>query len=265
MNSKMGTRRGMISCVLATAVFLAAGLAGAAPDETCAAPVDSITTGSAGTSATAGLILDKAQKKPSPYWTTAVARFVSEETTAPRGGTVLLGDSITARWPAGMFPADKVINRGIGGDHIGGWNYLGLLDRLPTSVEVLKPRQVYLLIGVNDMLQGGPPMDNMVAAYGYLLDELHRVAPDARIIVQSLLPVSKPEFEYMHDPIIELNGHIAKLAAARGLRYVDLYSAFADDKGKLKPGLDVDGIHLSPKGYELWLDVLKREGLLPAD
>lgn len=207
------------------------------------------------------LILDPAMKKPGDYWQKAVARFRTLETTAPKQGIVLFGDSITARWPEGLFPGKDVNNRGIGGDHIGGWNYFGLLDRLDTSIAALQPRKIYLMIGVNDMLPGGPPMDNMITAYGYLLHELKELAPGAEVVVHSILPVSKPEFSYMHEPIKELNSYIKKLAAFRGMKYVDLYSRFADEQGLLKKELTNDGVHLTPAGYELWRKVLIEEGL----
>lgn len=217
------------------------------------------------TSSSAAIVLDKSKKKPNENWEKAVARFRSEETTAPRGGIVLLGDSITTRWPVDMYPGENVINRGIGGDHIGGWHYLGLIDRLDTSVSVLEPKQVYLMIGVNDMLDNGPPMENMKAAYALLLDELQKAAPEAEIIVQSILPVRKEKFDYMEDNIIELNQEIERLATARGMHYIDLHSRFEDENKDLRKELTNDGVHLTPRGYELWLDILAEEGLVDAE
>lgn len=214
------------------------------------------------TETSAAIIKDPAQKKPSDYWQNAVARFKSEETTAPKGGIVLLGDSITARWGTDNFPGEKVVNCGIGSDHIGGWKYFGLLDRLDSSVRALEPKQVFLMIGVNDMLENGPPMENMKAAYALLLDELQKAAPDAEIIVQSILPVRKEKFDYMENNIIELNKKIKRLAATRGMRYIDLHSEFEDENKDLKKELTNDGVHLTPEGYQLWLEILAAEGVL---
>ena len=217
----------------------------------------------AASESSATLNLDASTKKPNEYWSKAVAKFKSEETSAPRHGVVLFGDSITARWPEGKFPAKNVINRGIGGDHIGGYKYFGLLDRMDTSIKNLQPARVYLLIGVNDMLPGGPPMANMKLAYNHLLDEIIKDAPGAEIYVQSILPVSKPEFEYMKKPIIQLNREIKKLADEKHLHFVDLYPHFVNDKEDLKPELTVDGVHLTPAGYDLWIKVLKANNALP--
>jgi len=241
-----------------TLLALTATLAGqtTTPAESTIPPIGETTT---------TLIMDASQKKPADWWQTAVTRFRSMETTAPKHGTVLLGDSITARWPADMFPGEKVINRGIGSDHIGGWKYFGIIDRLDTSVKALEPERVFLMIGVNDMLPGGAPMENMVEAYDYLLDQIKANAPEAEIVVQSILPVSKPDFHYMHEPIRQLNKEIQRMAAEKGMRFIDLHSRFKNEKGELKAELTKDGVHLTPEGYRLWLDVLLADGILKSD
>ena len=43
-----------------------------------------------------------------------------------------------------------------------------------------------------------------------------------------------------------------------GLKYIDLYSLY-EVEGKLPDDITTDGLHLSPKGYEKWYEVLKEE------
>ena len=202
------------------------------------------------------LILDPAKKTQLDYWDDAVAKFRADETSAPKGATVLLGDSITAGWPAGLFPDKPTVNRGIGGDFIGGWKFPGVGDRLDTSIIALKPKRIFLMIGANDCLDIGPPMETKVAGYALLLDKLKQAAPDAKVYVQSCLPVTRERWEYMQPAIKELNSHIERLAKERGFVYVDLHSKFTGPDGKMRPELTSDGLHVSKDGYELWAKTL---------
>ena len=40
-------------------------------------------------------------------------------------------------------------------------------------------------------------------------------------------------------------------------KVIDLYSAFANDKGFIKSDLSYDGVHLSERGYKIWVDFIK--------
>lgn len=55
-----------------------------------------------------------------------------------------------------------------------------------------------------------------------------------------------------------LNLELARIAAARGWRFVDLNMRFADADG-LKPGYSYDGIHLNGAGYRLWREMIGAE------
>jgi lysophospholipase L1-like esterase len=238
------TRKSGACVVLASLLFLAtAGVMAAADAQS-----------------TASVLLPVSQRietSSTKAWHTRCAAF-ARETTVPKGGVVLLGDSITARWPAELFPEPTPINRGIGSDHIGGWKYYGVLDRLDTAIDMPGPRRVYLMIGINDMLTGGPPMENMIAAYRELLRAIKRRAPQATVIVQSLLPV-RGKLDYMNKPVVELNRELPKLAAEAGCLFVDLHKAFSDAKGEMRAELTSDGVHLNRDGYKLWADELRRQ------
>jgi lysophospholipase L1-like esterase len=49
------------------------------------------------------------------------------------------------------------------------------------------------------------------------------------------------------------------VAAKENIRYLDLYSRFADENGQLLPAYTADGIHLSAEGYLHWRKVFKEE------
>ena len=89
-----------------------------------------------------------------PNWN-ELRRAWAERVAADRGALVFLGDSITQGWGknlGGAFGNVKVANRGISGD-----TTRGMLVRLDDDVLALDPSGVVMLMGTNDLDQGGSP------------------------------------------------------------------------------------------------------------
>lgn len=182
--------------------------------------------------------------------------FIDELPNVKPGGTIFLGDSITEGFPTReAFPNENVINRGIGGDLIE-----GVTDRMDVSIAPLKPKKIYLMIGINNLV-GYPdkPIDEFALNYDKLLEALKSNAPNAKIIVQSILPTSRG-FAKSNPAVRMLNEKIKLMAEQKGLEYVDLHPAMADEQGELKSQFTGDGVHLNIEGYEAWL-----EEIVPAE
>jgi lysophospholipase L1-like esterase len=172
------------------------------------------------------------------------------EVLSPSGGILFVGDSITegGMW-AELFDRPDVWNRGIGGD-----TTAGVLSRMDT-LAAIAPKQVFLMIGVNDLNQGvprGETLDN----YEAILDAFGERMPGAEIVVQSVLPVSPAWPWASNEDIHALNEAIRGFSADRGLRYVDLHPLVADAEGWLQADLTNDGIHLLGAAYARWRDHL---------
>jgi lysophospholipase L1-like esterase len=59
-------------------------------------------------------------------------------------------------------------------------------------------------------------------------------------------------------PIIdEANARIARLADGKKVRYVNINDQLAFPDNHLREGMAHDGLHLSPKAYQIWADALK--------
>lgn len=56
--------------------------------------------------------------------------------------------------------------------------------------------------------------------------------------------------------ILSCNKIISSLAKSHNLRYLDLFSKY-EQEGKLPKEMTIDGIHLRPKYYFKWYDLLK--------
>jgi lysophospholipase L1-like esterase len=172
---------------------------------------------------------------------------------------VFMGDSITDAWVqpqfGGFFPGKPYIDRGISGQ-----TTPQMLIRFRPDVIALGAKVVVILAGTNDLAGNTGPMtasqieDNLTS-----MAELARVNK-IRAVLASVLPVSN----YGHDrdgnpidirikrppeKILELNVWIKKYAAAKGLVYLDYFSATVDDQGLFKKDLSEDGLHPNAKGY----------------
>jgi lysophospholipase L1-like esterase len=190
------------------------------------------------------------------YWLKKVAEFREDNKTQTPGGIVLFGDSITQQFPVKqLFPDLHVINRGIGGDKIGGWKYYGLIDRLDVSVYDLKPKKLFILIGINDILSAKTPPGEMKRGYRNLLAALKKNCPNCDIYVQSVLPV-RGRFAAFNPKVLKFNKTIKQLTKRFGFTYVDLHPSFADEKGELKAEFTRDDLHLTPPGYAEWKKIL---------
>lgn len=179
-----------------------------------------------------------------------------------KGAIVFLGNSITERAQWGeLLPGKAIVNRGIGGD-----NSFGVLARLDTIL-LSKPSKLFLDIGINDIGRG-LPVAVIAANYERILNRTRQLSPKTKIYAQSILPMNEAvlKAEYLKNKkaiIVELNTAIKAIAAKYGATYVDLHNdVFADVNDDLQADLTVDGIHLAPKAYVLWVDYLRAKKYL---
>lgn len=191
------------------------------------------------------------------YWLKKVEEFRADNPRHAPGGIVLVGDSLTEGFSVGgTFPGRHVINRGISGDKIGGWKYLGVVDRLEDSVDALRPAQVYLLIGINDIVFWPTPQAEMESGYGLLLEALERRRAHCRITLQTLLPLRAP-YETHRDRVEGFNHFLRGAARDRNFPIIDLWEQFRDADGRLRAECTNDGLHLTAEGYRRWAEILK--------
>jgi lysophospholipase L1-like esterase len=141
------------------------------------------------------------------------------------------------------------VNRGIGGDTT--TRLLGRLD----DVLKLKPRAVFLMIGVNDItlkIEKRTTVENLRA----ILDRLERA--DIQVLAGYVLPVTASYAKKgMNGSITELNAAITGVLAEHPkTRTIDIRPLMRGSDGYLREELSYDGLHLSPKGYEVWRDAI---------
>jgi lysophospholipase L1-like esterase len=197
-------------------------------------------------------VLD-ARKRRGNHYADRMKIFLSEESNIKPGGVIFLGDSITEGFPtAQAFPDENVINRGIGGDVID-----GVIERLDVCVFNLKPKRVYLMIGINNIWWFSPdaPVEELGKQYDNLVMKTKEGTKETEIVLLSILPVGGKEAA-KNTKVRALNDIISRIARRENLAYIDLHPIMKDAKGNLREEFSADGVHLNLKGYLAWLEIM---------
>ncbi|WP_279150260.1 SGNH/GDSL hydrolase family protein [Muribaculum intestinale] len=180
-----------------------------------------------------------------------------EELPVTSSDIIFLGNSITngGEW-AELFDNPHVKNRGISGDVC-----MGVYDRLDAILKG-SPAKIFLLIGINDVDRGASA-GTIVERIGMIVDKIRKDSPSTKIYIQSVLPVSD-HYKMFNghtsrwQVVPEINKGLVRLAADRGVKYIDLYSHFIDNTtGKMNIEYTNDGLHLLGKGYKKWVGIVK--------
>lgn len=194
--------------------------------------------------------------------------FALENKTAQKGQTVFVGDSITEYYQLVDAYGDYmqqtgilVYNRGISAectDH--------LLARFDDTVLNIEPRNMVLLIGVNDLGQGVPE-DTIYNNIKTMIEKTQAQCPQTNIILQALYPIdeNRPEFydRFMvgsvrtNALIQSLNARLKTLAGEKGIQYLDLTDQLADENGVFRAEYTMDGLHPNAAGYAVITEAIK--------
>lgn len=128
------------------------------------------------------------------------------------------------------------------------------------DIKLQNPSNIYILYGTNALIAQSD--EAFLKYYSDLLDLLRERFPNVPIYVQSITPttaaqgVKQPPLENGH--IRQVNAAIARMAAEKGMYYLNAQEALADTEGNLRADYTgtLDGIHMNPKGYAEWADYL---------
>jgi lysophospholipase L1-like esterase len=169
---------------------------------------------------------------------------------------VMLGDSLTQRTDWSALLGRPIANRGVSGDTI------ELVRRRLGAVVALRPKVLFLLIGINDLLGGTPP-ERVAEQHAQLVKEIRTRLPETRVVVEALLPVREALLRTQDEfvsaaTVVKTNALIAKANGGPTPDWLDANSLLADSSGQLDSRFTSDGLHLSGAGYRVWADELRR-------
>lgn len=128
---------------------------------------------------------------------------------------------------------------------------------LAQALSGLSFSKLYLMLGLNEASW----MDDSTfyQEYGALIDDLRDLAPQARIYIQTILPVTsyRSAAQSPNNALLfRRNYLLAQLAKEKQVCLVDTAAPFTEPGG-LPTELSPDGLYLTAKGYERWLNYLR--------
>ena len=192
-------------------------------------------------------------RKYSTYYYQRATLF--EQLPVTSDDILFVGNSITdgGEW-AELFDNPHVKNRGISGDTT--W---GGYDRISTLLKG-KTRQIFLMIGINNVPQG-VGADSIASDIRMIVRKIKSESPETEVLLQGVLPVN-PDLNMFSGHtskwqlIPDINKAIMEVADNEKVNFIDLYSHFVNEEGKMSVEYTNDGLHLMGKGYILWRDIV---------
>lgn len=146
------------------------------------------------------------------------------------------------------FPDHTVMNLGAAGESV-----QGLLSRTVIIKEICSEADlIFIMSGINNVAMDD---NDFIDVYKVIIEKLSILYPDARIFINSLLPVS---VDFISNELIQRTNEFLKILADKmNVFYLDIYRKFIDTKGMpIREYLLEDGVHLSRTGYAVWSRVI---------
>lgn len=131
---------------------------------------------------------------------------------------------------------------------------------LAELLSLKKYDRIYVMLGINEL---GYSFQSIIDNYGKLIEFVKSNQPDADIIIQANLHVSKKRSEsdkyYNNVSINRLNSEISKFKDNKKVFYLDANYLFDDENGNLSADKTADDAHLYGKYYVEWGEWIQKE------
>lgn len=183
----------------------------------------------------------------------AIRKFEAwdHENVYPHDAILFVGSSSINNWQtADAFPGLPVLNRGFGGSQISDVNHY--FDEV---VVKYRPKVIVFYCGDNDTQAGKSP-EQIFTDFSQFLAAVHEKLPDTRVIYLPIKPSIDrwnkwPQMQATNALVSGLDGKDERL------EIVDTATPLLGPDGKPRKELFVDdGLHLNPKGYAVWNEIL---------
>lgn len=199
------------------------------------------------------------------------AKYDAANQAVTPGQTVFVGSSLMEIFPIERFQSEQELNltQHIYNRGVRATTTADLLVHLTTQVLALKPSQLFINIGSND-LGFNVPETTFFANYTTILTRIHAELPATQIFVMAFYPINAVadfgEDHHEHQQFFEFRSNERIDSANQSLQqlvtglpnvtFIDASQGLRDAAGNLRQELTFDGAHLLPAGYQLILNNL---------
>jgi lysophospholipase L1-like esterase len=196
----------------------------------------------------------KAVEQSPAKWEKDIAAFEAADREHPpeKGGIVFVGSSSIRFWTtlAEDFPHHRVLNRGFGGSQIADSVYFA--DRI---IVPYAPRMVVLYAGGNDLNAGKSP-ERVFGDFQAFFQKVRTALPEADIACISI--AGNPKRWTQVEEVKATNGLIAAfLKTQPRAHFINVFPRMLGPDGLPLPDIfREDRLHMNPKGYVIWRDLV---------
>lgn len=201
--------------------------------------------------------------RPSPLvtWRSRHEEFVRRARSG-QSHVFFLGDSLTEFWTSTGVPhwsrhfaPLKAACFGMAGDKV-----QNLLFRVTHGELDARDAKLYVVTIGTCNLADSPPNapEDVVKGIAAVIDAIRRKHPDAKVILQSILPNGPDATSGLRRSIVETNRLLASHEFPQNVSFLSIHDEFLAPNGTLRRGLFIDGTHLTLQGYQLWAQLLMR-------
>jgi lysophospholipase L1-like esterase len=183
---------------------------------------------------------------------TAIEKRLKEHPPA-KGGVAFVGSSSIRLWNLKKsFPDLNAINLGFGGSEMRDSTHFAPRILLP-----LDPRAIVVYAGDNDIANRRTP-EQVRDDFRAFVRTVHEKLPKTKVLYIAVKPSIKRRSQF--DTQRQANALVKKVCAGDDrLVFVDIVPLMLGSDGTPKLELFAkDGLHMSPKGYEIWAAAVKK-------
>ena len=139
--------------------------------------------------------------------------------------------------------------------------YRGRTYSISDLVQVINPKTLYLLLGVNDVYVYNNTIEDSISYFDIIIHNAQEKSPDVQIVLITIPPVTKTyakDFIYDSQYNIDINEALYQYCEENGFGIVDLATRVRGEDGYLNQAFSSDNkFHLNLEGNALWLEALR--------